>query len=290
MTNRLTLLCLSTCLACTPAAFAEDEHKGMSAEQVAKELANPNNSLASLTFKNQYRWYEGDLPGADSQDNYTMLFQPVFPFSLEPTASGGKANLFVRPAVPLVFEQPVFDPFTGTFDDETGIGDIGFDLAYGVTEPNGFVWAAGMVGTLPTATSSVLGGGQLRLGPEVFFAKAEHWGLYGIFPSHQWDVAGWGEGSFNVTSIQPVVNYLPGGGWKIGSLPIITYDWHSDQWTVPLNLTVGKTVMFGETPVKIELEVNYYLDKPDAFGSEWMVGFNITPVVSNFVEKWIRGN
>ena len=39
-----------------------------SADEVAKELANPNTSLASLTFKNQYRWYTGDLPGADDQD------------------------------------------------------------------------------------------------------------------------------------------------------------------------------------------------------------------------------
>ena len=35
---------------------------------------------------------------------------------------------------------------------------------------------------------SELAGKQLRLGPEALFAKFEKWGLYGIFPSHQWNV------------------------------------------------------------------------------------------------------
>ena len=87
--------------------IAVGQEEGKSADEVAKELANPNNSLASLTFKNQYRWYTGDLPDADDQSNYTLLFQPVFPFSMGTSASGGKGNLFVRPAFPILFDQPV---------------------------------------------------------------------------------------------------------------------------------------------------------------------------------------
>jgi len=64
-------------------------HTGKSADEVARELANPNNSLASLTFKNQFRSYTGSFPGADDQENYTLLFQPVFPFPLKPTENGG---------------------------------------------------------------------------------------------------------------------------------------------------------------------------------------------------------
>lgn len=51
---------------------AQEAHQGKSAEEVAKELANPNNSLASLTFKNQSRGYTGDLPDANDQSNYTL--------------------------------------------------------------------------------------------------------------------------------------------------------------------------------------------------------------------------
>lgn len=42
--------------------------------------------------------------------------------------------------------------------------------------------------------------------------------------------------------------------------------------------------------MKLELELNDYVEQPDAFGPEWMVGLNITPVVPNFINSWIRGN
>lgn len=174
--------------------------KELSADEVAKQLANPNNSLASLTFKNQYRWYTGDLPDADHQDNYTLLFQPVFPFRLKPTASGGVVNLFVRPAFPILVGQPV--PEVSGWDKVSALGDIGFDIGYGVTEKSGLLWAFGMVGTLPIATDSKVAGKQLRLGPEALIAKFEKWGLYGIFPSQQWDVAGWADKSYSNTQIQ----------------------------------------------------------------------------------------
>jgi hypothetical protein len=47
--------------------------------------------------------------------------------------------------------------------------------------------------------------------------------------------------------------------------------------------------MFGQTPVKIGFEGNYYFEQPDAFGPEWMFGLNLTPVVPNVFEKLIRG-
>jgi len=264
------------------------DSEALNADEIARELANPNNSLASLTFKNQYRWYDGDLPGASDQSNYTLLFQPVFPFSLEDTASGGKANLFVRPALPLLVDQPTFDINTGGFDDVTAFGDIGFDVAYGVSESDGFLWALGMVGTLPTATKSEVAGKQLRLGPEALFAQFENWGVYGIFPSHQWNVTGWSNQYYSTSQAQLFFNVLPGNGWTVGTTPIMNYDWVSEEWTVPLNLTVSKTVTLGALPLKIQVEANYYVARPDAFGPEWMIGLNLTPVVSNFIEAWLR--
>jgi hypothetical protein len=285
----LFICCLATQLhAQEKEIYQEDRHE-KSADEMARELANPNNSLATLRFKNQYRWYKGDLPNADDQENYTLLFQPIFPFTLEPTASGGKANLFVRPGIPILFDQPVFDALKADFDGVTAIGDIGFDLAYGVTEKSGFLWALGLVGTLPTATDSDVAGEQWRLGPEALIAKFEKWGLYGIFPSHQWDVAGENDDYYSNTQIQLFLRYLPGGGWTIGSTPIMDYDWETNDWTIPLQIVVSKTVKAGKMPVKLELEVNYYVEQPDPFGPEWMVGLNIAPVVTNFLDKWIKG-
>ena len=95
---------------------------------------------------------------------------------------------------------------------------------------------------------------------------------------------------YSNTQIQLFLKFLPGGGWNVGTAPIMNFDWESEDWTIPLNLTVSKTPPFGNTPLKIELELNYYVEQPDAFGPEWMVGLNLTPVVPNFIEGWIRGN
>jgi len=210
----------------------------------------------------------------------------VFPFSLAPTASGGKANLFVRPAVPFLVDQPV--PTASGWDKVSAVGDIGFDVGYGVTEKSGFLWAFGMVGTLPTATDDKVAGKHWRLGPDLLLAKFEKWGLYGIFPSHQWKVAGPENTSYSNTQVQGFLTFLPGGGWNVGTTPIMNYDWKAQDWTIPLNLTVGRTMKFGDLPVKLQLELNYYVARPDAFGPRWMVGLNVTPVVPNFVEGWFR--
>jgi len=266
---------------------AEADKKKPSADEVARELSNPNSSLATLTLKNQYRWYTGDLPGADDQDNYTLLFQPVFPLSLPQDGSGDKATLFFRPGIPLVADQPVPRSENGgvDWDGISALGDIGFDLSYGVAKKSGLLWALGMVGTLPTATDPDVAGKQLRLGPEFLLAKFEKWGLYGIFPSHQWDVAGWSEESFSTTQIQPVLTFLLGDAWTTGTSPIGFYNWESSDWTIPVNLFISKTVMIGKTPWKFKIDTNYYVDQPDAFGPKWMIGFEISPVVNNPFQK-----
>lgn len=271
----------------TASSQASAQEKAVDADEIARQLANPNNSLASLTFKSQYRWYEGDLPGADNQSNYTLLFQPVLPFTIGKTESGGDATFFLRPAIPLLVDQPTFSAATGSFRGVTALGDIGFDVGYGVTEKNGLLWAVGAVGTLPTATNSAAGGGQFRFGPEALLAKFEPWGLYGVFPGHQWNVVG-DSYQFSTSTAQFFLIGLPGDGWSVGSTPNLSYDWVNDDWTIPVNLTVSKTVTIGSLPVKLAAEANYYVVRPDAFGPEWMIGFSITPVVPNFLDGLFR--
>jgi hypothetical protein len=119
-------------------------------------------------------------------------------------------------------------------------------------------------------------------------AKFESWGLYGLFPSYQWNIAGSSDEDFSISQLQLFLKFLLGGGWNTGSVPIMNYDWKANDATIPLNLAVGRTVKAGNTPIKLEVEINYYIEQPDAFGPEWMIGLNITPVVPNIVEGWIK--
>ena len=247
-----------------------------SADELAAELSNPNTAVATLTFKNQFRWFEGDLPNADNQSSYTLLFQPALPFVLD---SGNK--ILWRPAIPFIVDQPVPDPSKGGFGDKTGLGDIVFDLAYAPKAKNGTLIAYGIIASLPTATDDSLGSDRWTLGPELLIGKIKSKSIMGIFPNHQWDIGGSGDANINLTSTQVFYTHLPGGGWNVGTGPNFTYDWKNEQWTVPLQINIGKTVVWNGRPWKLSAELNYYVENSDAFGPEWMLSFNVAPVVKN---------
>lgn len=276
--TNIRLLC-SLILLTSLSSQAQDKAK--SAEEIAKELANPNTPLATLNFKLQFRGFEGNLPGANSQNGTTLLFQPSLPFPLD----NGDLLLW-RPAIPLIVDQPVFNG-TG-FDGESGIGDIVFDLAYAPKNESGLLIAYGIIASLPTATNDALGTDRFTLGPEYLIGKLTPTYVIGAFPNHQWDIGGSGTKSINLTSVQLFGTILPGGGWNYGTSPIITYDWETDQATIPLNFNFGKTVIRGSTPWKLSMEFNYYVEQADAFGPEWMIGFNISPVVKNGLVDWFN--
>ncbi len=251
---------------------------GKSADEVARSLSNPNTPLASLNFENGFTWYEGDLPGASDQTSYYLLFQPVLPFPIDSQGT----TVFWRPAVPLLFNQPVFDTNRAEFKDATfGIGDIGFDLAIGRTEKNGFLWAFGTLVTLPTATNEDFAGKQFRAGPEMILGLFMKQGVIAFFPSHQWDVAGWSDNHYSTTTAQVGGVMFLGDGMTVGSLPKMSYNWESDEWTVPLNLVFSQTIVTGSQPIKHTLNFDYYVEQPDAFGPKFMFRYTLTPVVEN---------
>ncbi|MGR8918286.1 MAG: hypothetical protein ACU85V_01615, partial [Gammaproteobacteria bacterium] len=259
--NRVTAEVLEFSVGKDAAPITVDEGAGKqggaakpSADELAKALANPNTPLASLTFKLQHRLFEGELPRADAQEGTTLLFQPALPFPLE-----NGDTVFLRPAMPIVMDQPAFERGADGFDSVAGIGDISFDLAYGRTLPNGLVVAGGLVSTLPTATRDELGADRWSLGPELLLARISKKYVVGALATYQADIAGSGDADVSLSSVNVLTTYLPGGGWNVSSLPVITFDHENNQWNVPLNLTVGKTVIAGGRPWKLSVEFNYYV-------------------------------
>jgi hypothetical protein len=254
-----------------------------SAEEIAQKLANPNTPMASLTFRLQHRTFDGDLPDAANQSGTALMFQPSFPFALD----NGDV-FFFRPNIPIQFSAPAIDPMNGDFKSESGLGDIVFDLAYGRTSKTGMLYAGGLVASLPTATEDALGTDRFSMGPEFMIGKLSKKYVLGMFPSHLWDVAGSGDDDVNITNVQLFGTYLPGNAWNFGSSPILSYDHNGGQWTIPLNFTLGKTVIWNSRPWKISAELNYYVEKSDAFGPDWFIGFNVAPVVENVLGNWFK--
>ncbi|WP_412470101.1 MULTISPECIES: hypothetical protein [unclassified Halobacteriovorax] len=257
--------------------FKKDEYQApvlASTEDISKELSNPNTPLASLTFKTSYTAFEGDLTGADDQDSLTTLFQPVFPFPIDHAT---KTNLFIRPAIPIVWKTPTLG--SNGFRDVNGIGDIGFDIALGRTYQNGTVLVGGMQGLIPLKNH--LSVNQWRFGPEFLYAYLSKKWYAAIFPSHLWDTSG--NEQYSNTQIEIFAGLYFENAWTLITNPKLSYNWVTDQTTIPLNLTVRKVTKLGSTPLKLELGFDYYVEKDDAFGQDWAINLSITPVIDNFI-------
>jgi hypothetical protein len=68
---------------------------------------------------------------------------------------------------------------------------------------------------------------------------------------------------------------------------MMKHDWEAGRWTVPVNLGVSRTTKLGKTPWRLGLEVNYYIERSDRLGQDWMIGLNLSPVVPNILAKWL---
>jgi hypothetical protein len=256
-----------------------------SADAIAKELANPAGSLASLKNSFEFRDYKGDLPGADGQNGWSYGFQPVLPFPV----AGGRRIIF-RPLIPVRLDEPVFNRRKGDFDTEgIELDDTTFDLVYAgteITDPQakkGFLWGFGAAGTLPTGTDE-FGGDQWRLGPEFFGGIVREWGVVGGLLSHQWEFAGANDDNYSLTALQYFYAYGLGDGWQIAASPLVTCNWAADSgdaWAVPLGVGLSKTTLVGKLPVKFQFEVAKYVVQPDTFGPDWLLKLTITPVIEN---------
>ena len=261
---------------CAARSAAAQEASERSAAEVAVLLAHPNTVLGTLNFNLDFTTYDGTLPGAGDQDSFTLGFQPVLPYPLK---SG--VNLFVRPLIPIVFQQPV--PTADGFEDVgTDLGDISFDAAVGKTYASGMVLVGGVVGTAPTATNDALGLDQWLLGPEALVAVVKKWGALGLLVSHQWDIAGEDSFDTSITGGQYFLVFHLGEGWQFNSSPTYSYNHEAEsgqRWTIPLAAGVSKTTILGGTPWKFAVQYWYYVKSPDAFGRDRQIRLTITPVI-----------
>lgn len=248
-----------------------------SAAEIAAALSDPNTNLGSMNFQFDYIEFGGDIPGASSADAMRMLFQPSLPYSLTETT-----NLFIRPAVPVIFSQDV-PSLNGGFDSEgIELGDISTDASIAKTLPGGLVVLGGLAATFPTATDDSLGADQWLLGPEAALAMVRPWGVVGVLVSHQWDVAGEDDYDTSLTGGQYFYAFNLGEGWQVNGSPTFAYNHEAsggDKWTFPLAIGVSKTTIIAGRPWKFGLQYWHYVETPDTFGPDYQVRFSVSPVV-----------
>ena len=248
-----------------------------SAAEVAAALSDPNTNMGSMNFQFDYISYDGDIPGAGSASATRMLWQPSLPYKLNETT-----NLFIRPAIPVIFSQDVPQQGGGFSSEGVDLGDIGFDASLGKNLPGGIVLLGGLAGTIPTATNNSLGLDQWLLGPEAAVAMVRKWGVLGVLVSHQWDIAGEDDYDTSITGGQYFYAFNLSDGWQINSSPTFSYNHEAssgNKWAFPLGIGASKTSILGGRPWKFGLQYWHYIKSPDNFGPDYQLRFSVSPVV-----------
>jgi len=283
------------CLIVFSIAGRAQEEKASAAE-LAKELANPNTVLGTMNFNIDYTNYQGDLPGAGSQNSVIFSFQPVLPIPLNKTT-----NLFVRPNIPVYFSQPTYGA-NGFENQGVNLGNISADVAVGKTFPSKTVGVIGVFGSFRTATNDALRSPYTLLGPEIAVGQIFKWGVVGLLVTHGWNVnkidatttdsftalgddiwiASEGGESASITSGQYFYVVTLKNAWQIAGSPTWSYNHKAskgNKFTFPIGTGVNKVTKFGKLPVKLSVQYWYYVASPESFGPQHQVRLTISPVV-----------
>ena len=262
MNKTLTTLAMATLLL-PVIATAE-----MSKEEIAKASQNPLTAMYSLPIQNNTYFNVGP----DKKTKNVANFQPVLPVDFSEDWT-----VVTRTIIPVVSNPSLYeDPYERT----NGIGDTTFTAFFTPkkTGPSGIVWGVGPTVYMPTASDNDLGTKKWGAGASAVGLKVSGKWVYGALVSNIWDFAGAGDKEINLMTFQPFVNYNMGKGWFLASVPIITADWTADSkhtWTVPMGMGIGKAMKMGKIPVIVQIHSYYNVEKPDDYGEDWQMRFQI---------------
>jgi hypothetical protein len=241
----------ATTMAGTTSAAADE------AAEIAKKLNNPIADLTSVPFQLNYA---KDLGPTKEGESYVLNIQPVIPIHLN-----ADWNLISRTILPLIKLEDV-----PPGNDEDGVGDVLQSFFISPTAlADGWDLGVGPALSLRTATDDLLGAEKWSAGPTVVALKQEHGWTYGILANHLWSYAGNGDDpDVDATFLQPFLVYTTATHTSFVLNTESTYNWESNDWSVPINLMVTQVFKIGKQIQSLQVGTSYYADTPEGVGPE----------------------
>ena len=219
-----------------------------SADQLAKELANPVADLISLPFQFNY---DTDIGPNDEGKRITVNIQPVIPFELN-----DQWNLISRTILPVVDQKDIL-PGSGS---KTGLGDIVQSLFFSPRPgPDGLIWGVGPVFLIPTATDDQLGTEKWGVGPTGVVLKQTGGWTYGGLANHIESFAGEdSRADISSTFLNPFISRGFKGGWTLGTQLEHTFDHENNQDTGVWSVFLSKVTRIGDQNVSFGISPKYW--------------------------------
>lgn len=159
--------------------------------------------------------------------------------------------------------------------NESGLGDITASLFFSPKSPTagGWIWGAGPVFLLPTATQDVLGTEKWGFGLTGVFLKQTGPWTVGMLANHIWGSAcGASRANVSATFLQPFLSYTTRTQTTIGVVSESTYDWKGEQWQVPVILQAAQLFKIGPQVLQLAVGAKYWAAAADAGPSGWAGG------------------
>jgi len=260
--KRLFLTVTALCgVGLAPAAMAQSAD----ASDLAKQLSNPLASLISVPMKLDYNSGFGSGDG----DQTVLTVQPVIPISIS-----DDWNVISRTIVPIVSQNDIA-PGLG---HQSGFGNVTQSFFFSPKEPtkNGIVWGVGPIFQLGTATNDIAPS-EWGVGITGVVVKQTGGLTIGGLASHLGSVSNGGFGDqFEATYLQPFVSYATPNGTSLTLNTEATYEWRSEEWSVPINLSVAQVTKFGNQPVQLTAGVRYWADAPEGGPEGWGARLQMT--------------
>ena len=241
-------------------------------EEIAKAAQNPIAAMISVPL--QYNYDEKFGSRETGHKNYVNV-QPVIPFSIS-----DNWNLISRTILPVVDQQNIA-PGSGS---QSGIGDTTESLFFSPKAPtqSGWIWGAGPVFLLPTASDDRLGGEKWGLGPTAVALKQESGWTYGALVNHIWSVGGnSSRADISSTFLQPFLSYTTKSHTTFAVNSESTYNWKTQDWAVPIHLIVKQMVKVGEQRLQLEAGARYWADSALGGPHGWGARFTVTFLFPN---------
>jgi hypothetical protein len=241
---------------------------------LAEAATNPLGNLVQFQMIDQFNFKTySPAPGVSGDHSNVAIVQPVIPFKLP---FEFVPLLITRTTVPYV-TTPNLGPPLGRHD---GLGDTVMNL-FGILNLGieGVTIGVGPTFTFPTATSDFTGDGKWQAGP-TFLAivtkipKVQ----YGVLAYQQWSFADADGGRKDVSklNLQPFITKHFSGGWYAGSQDVPwTYNFKTDNWTMPMGPKVGRVFHIGKQPVNAFGAV-YYSPLDDGPSEKWTARVGLT--------------
>jgi len=249
-------LCLSL------VARADDQ-----ATEVAKKLSNPVASLISVPFQENVDFGLGPSDhGVRSQLN----IQPVVPIGITKDW-----NVISRTILPVLYLNDDVNPAIG---DRFGLGDTTQSFFFSPKEPgaHGVIWGFGPALLFPTATNGELGTQRWGAGPTAVVLRQDGPVTAGFLANHIWSFAGKHDrAQVSQTFFQPFL------AWNTKTATTFTvnlessYDWKTDQWTIPANFVVSQVLRAGPQLMSVGLGYRTYIERP-VNGPDWGLRLVVT--------------